>query len=348
MAWYNDYFPRSLTKAERREQAAKMAAKITKKKGRQLSPVEVEGIKIAKTFWGKAWCDNIESYEDEDHRLARGRSYVRSGSVIDLVLEPGNITALVAGSASKPYIVEIKVAPLSASQKAHIRSACAAHALSTLDLLQGKMPQPLLEMFRSGPDGIFPTRKELVMNCSCPDWSCPCKHQAAVLYGVGHRLDEKPELLFSLRGLELEELAAGAAAADLAAPGASELPGADLASLFGIELAPPDAVPAGMPVKRKAAPTPEKTPKAPATRKKAAAKTPSLPKMLMYICKYTRWGNEELAKNLGVTDGILDTLLLAPSSASARNLAKVQKLYKEVERIVQEAKAAKKSRDGKK
>ena len=243
---YYNYYPPSLTKAELNARAQGMAAKLAKKLGHPLQPVCIEGTKIAKTFWGKAWCDNIGTYQDNENRLPRGRSYVRSGSVIDLAVDPGYIAAWVAGSGSKPYEVEIKVAPLNNEQKERIRNACTAQPLSMLDLLQGKLPAPVLEMFRSGPDGIFPRLNELKLYCSCPDSSSLCKHLAAVLYGVGHRLDEKPELLFTLRGLDINSLvetSAGNAQAALTAPPETELGDADLSAVFGIDLAPADTMP---------------------------------------------------------------------------------------------------------
>lgn len=347
---YYNYYPPSLTKAELNARAQVMAAKLAKKLGHPLQPVCIEGTKIAKTFWGKAWCDNIGTYQDNENRLPRGRSYVRSGSVIDLAVDPGYIAAWVAGSGSKPYEVEIKVAPLSNEQKERIHNACTAQPLSMLDLLQGKLPAPVLEMFRSGPDGIFPRLNELKLYCSCPDSSSLCKHLAAVLYGVGHRLDEKPELLFTLRGLDINSLvetSAGNAQAALTAPPETELGDADLSAVFGIDLAPADTMPSltlarpEKPAKPKPAARKKAAGKESPTKKKTAPKV-SLVKMLGYIRKYTRWTDAELAHALEVKEGILLGMQLSLSSVSGRRFAKVDKLYQEVYRLVQEAKAKRK------
>ena len=348
---YYNYYPPSLTKAELNARAQVMAAKLAKKLGHPLHPVCIEGTKIAKTFWGKAWCDNIGTYQDNENRLPRGRSYVRSGSVVDLAVDPGCIAAWVAGSGSKPYEVEIKVAPLSNEQKERIRNACTAQPLSMLDLLQGKLPAPVLEMFRSGPDGIFPRLNELKLYCSCPDSSSLCKHLAAVLYGVGHRLDEKPELLFTLRGLDINSLvetSAGNAQAALTAPPETELGDADLSAVFGIDLAPADTMPSPTlarpekPAKAKPAAVRKKAGEKQGLSKEKTAPDVSLIKMLNYIRKYTRWSDAELGSNLEVIEGILLVMQLSPNSVSGRRFGKVQKLYREVYRLVQEAKAKRK------
>ncbi len=355
--YYDNLYPRQLTKAERRERATSMAAKLAKKLGHPLNPVHVEGTKIAKTFWGKAWCDNIETYQDCENRLPRGRSYLRSDSVLDLAVDSGYIAAWVSGSGSRPYEVEIKVAPLSGAQKKRIRAACTAQPLSMLDLLQGKLPQALLEMFRSGPDGIFPRLDELKPYCSCPDSSSLCKHLAAVLYGVGHRLDEKPELLFTLRGLDIASLvaaSAGDAQAALAAPPETELGDANLAGVFGIDLASVDAVPSptlarpAAPARKKPAAKPAAAAKKqPAVKEKVEKPVTRLPEMLAYIRKYTRWSDAEFAAALLMKERTLRTLDTKPDSASGKSFKKVKDLYEEVQRLVQKAKAAKKARRGK-
>src|SRR5512135_3060099 len=95
--------------AKRRARAAREMSKLAKKTGLAASPVELNGRKIASTFWGKAWCDNLEAYSDFANRLPRGRTYVRNGSVVDLQIEKGTVTAMVAGS--ELYEIKIQIKP---------------------------------------------------------------------------------------------------------------------------------------------------------------------------------------------------------------------------------------------
>lgn len=352
MGRYDDYFPPYVPVAERREQAAKAAAKLAKKLGRTLRPVEIEGTAIAKSYWGKAWCTHVgEEYAAESNRLPRGRSYVRSGAVIDLQLQPGLIKALVKGSRTKPYDVEIEVEPLSDLQKKSIRSLCTVQPLSALDVLQGKMPRHLLGLFCNRQNGIFPRRSQVRFSCSCPDDSSLCKHLAAVLYGVGHRLDEQPELLFALRGLDIGELVTDAAAATLAAPAESELGEADLSAVFGIELAPAELLPVPSPAAAPAVPEPaaqhtakKKTaPKRKTGNKvseKAKEKTPQ--EMMDYICRYTGWGKKELAKELCVSVITLQQYRHPLGSVPAHRQERIKELYEQVREIVRNVKQQRK------
>src|SRR5260370_37407973 len=88
--------------------------------------------------------------------------------------------------------------------------------------------------------GLFPSPREIKLSCSCPDWAEMCKHVAAVLYGIGTRLDQQPELLFRLHGVDEKELIAHAEAA-LPLPkrgqAAKGLGAADLSSLFALDMA---------------------------------------------------------------------------------------------------------------
>ena len=177
-------------------QAARYAATLAKK-GSKLVPVRVTGRDIATTFWGKAWCENLESYSDFANRLPRGRTYLRNGSVIDLQVNRGHVTAQVSGS--DIYRVEVKIRELTDSVWKIIKRDCAESIHSLLDLLQGRFSQGVMERLTRPRDGLFPQPKEISMRCSCPDSAVLCKHVAAVLYGVGARLDKEPELLFQLR-----------------------------------------------------------------------------------------------------------------------------------------------------
>ena len=235
--------------AERRRKAAKAMAKL-KKKGHPVSPVVVEGRTIVKTFWGKAWCENLEQYSDFANRLPRGRTYVRNGSVIDLQIAPGEIKALVSGS--EIYEVAVKVAPVAKARWQSICTDCAGAIDSLIELLQGRFSKGVMERVCRQKSGLFPSPHEIQLSCSCPDWAGMCKHVAAVLYGIGARLDHQPELLFRLHSVDEKELIAGTGTA---LPQAKQAPvagkvlgGEDLAALFGLDMAQgagPDAAVAG-------------------------------------------------------------------------------------------------------
>jgi uncharacterized Zn finger protein len=220
--------------AERRRKAERMLATL-RKKGRVCLPVAIAGRAIARTFWGKNWCDNLEAYSDYENRLPRGRSYVRNGSVIDLQIGSKNIGALVSGS--DIYEVSIIVKPLEPALWQAVRDECAGKVASLVELLQGKLSGAVMEVVTRRGGGLFPTPKQLSFRCSCPDGASMCKHVAAVLYGVGSRLDSQPELLFQLRDVDpgalIRQAGSLPAAAASADPG---LAGMDLSALFGIEL----------------------------------------------------------------------------------------------------------------
>ena len=189
--------------AERKERARKKMQQL-RKKGKDVQPVEVSGLKIAKTFWGKAWCDHIESFSDYSNRLPRGRTYVRNGSVVHLEILKGEVQAMVAGTSL--YTVKITIKTLSPEKWKVVKNHCSGQIGSLLELLQGKLSKNVMAVVTDRQNGLFPLHKEIKLDCSCPDWAVMCKHVAAVLYGVGARLDENPELLFLLRGVDHEEL----------------------------------------------------------------------------------------------------------------------------------------------
>ncbi len=247
--------------AERRRKAEKMVAAL-KKKGRVCSPVVIEGRAIARTFWGKNWCDNLENYSDYESRLPRGRTYARNGSVVDLQIAGEKITALVSGSAM--YEVSIGVKPLEQKLWQGVLDECAGKVASVVELLQGKISGAVMEVVTRRGSGLFPAPRQISFRCSCPDGAAMCKHVAAVLYGVGARLDSQPELLFLLRNVDPAQLIRQAGKLPTAAHGAdSGLAGADLSALFGIDLgeeplAPPPQAPAAAPAKAKSATGPAK------------------------------------------------------------------------------------------
>jgi uncharacterized Zn finger protein len=229
--------------AKRRRQGAR-AQNALRRAGREVAPVELAGRRIATTFWGEAWCQNLEAYGDYANRLPRGRSYVRNGSVIDLQIERGCVRSLVSGS--DLYETRIEITPLSKARWRALQSQCAGNIDSLVELLRGSLPPSVMEVVTEKRTGLFPAPKEISLDCSCPDWASLCKHLAATLYGVGARLDHAPELLFTLRGVDAAELvetavAEGLSAADTGRPRGRRLPTAaadlsDLSDVFGIEL----------------------------------------------------------------------------------------------------------------
>jgi uncharacterized Zn finger protein len=225
--------------AERRLRALREIAKLTKK-GHLVSPVVIEGRTIARTFWGKAWCDNLERYSDYESRLPRGRTYVRNGSVIDLQIAPGEIKALVRGSAI--YKVTVIVAPVSKVRWKSICADCAGAIDSLVELLQGRFSKGVMLRVCQQRTGLFPSPDQIKLSCSCPDWADMCKHVAAVLYGIGARLDQQPELLFRLHKVDEKELIAKAGnnlSLSKNGPAAAKVLGGgeDLSALFGLEIA---------------------------------------------------------------------------------------------------------------
>lgn len=223
--------------AERRKKASRKMGKL-KKKGVNIQPIEIEKRKIAHTFWGKAWCDHIESFSDYDNRLPRGRTYVRNGSVCHLSIEKGKISAIVSGSSL--YNIEINIAPLSPTQWIAIKKKCSGQIGSLLELFSGKLSDSVMNSVCDQNKGLFPTPNEIKLSCDCPDWATMCKHVAAVLYGVGARLDQLPHHLFLLRGVDHEELIdVSVAIADVTQKTRSKRQRIDdsaLAEVFGIDI----------------------------------------------------------------------------------------------------------------
>ena len=238
MSWgYSQWRP-YVPVAQRRAKAAKEMAKLAKRTGRAASPVVLASRKIATTFWGKSWCDNLEAYSDFANRLPRGRTYVRNGSVVDLQISPGCITSQVSGS--ELYKISIRIKPLAKEVWKAIQTECAGKIDSLIDLLQGKLSTGVMQVVTRQNGGLFPTPKEIDLDCSCPDWADLCKHVAATLYGVGARLDQQPELLFVLRGVDSADLISGVTAAEAVratTPSAgAAIADQDLAGVFGIDL----------------------------------------------------------------------------------------------------------------
>lgn len=234
---------------ERRARARKEMEKL-RKKGKDIQPVELDGRKIAASFWGKAWCDHLESFSDFENRLPRGRTYVRNGSVCHLEIKAGSIEAFVSGS--ELYKVAIEIKPLIHRTWDALKTKCQGQIGSVLELLQGRLSNHVMEVVSHREQGLFPQPDEIQLKCSCPDWATMCKHVAAVLYGVGSRLDHRPELLFVLRGVDAGELISAEVALPTGAAVAAEetIEEGALAGIFGVDIETSDTI--GPPIAAKA------------------------------------------------------------------------------------------------
>lgn len=278
MGWGYGYyggFGRYVSAAEKRARSTQQAEKL-KKKGHALHPIQLEGRKIAQTFWGKAWCSNLEAYSDYSNRLPRGRMYVRNGSVLHLEIKKGEIIALVAGS--NLYKIHIQIVPANETHWKKLCTACSGGIGSLVELLEGRLSSHVMEIMTAKESGLFPSPKEIKLNCSCPDWADMCKHVAAVLYGVGARLDQQPDLLFLLRGVDHNDLLSHVVNAKTIGTGKVTAPtvaSEDLNDVFGIEIAPPISAPPP-PANPKPRKTKAKAKLAPKKKtKKKAAKVPT-------------------------------------------------------------------------
>ena len=236
MNWYTDEWFPYVSVAERRIRALQEIAAM-KKAGHEVSPVEIAGRRIAKTFWGEAWCKNLEAYSDYANRLPRGRTYVRNGSVMHLSIAAGRVQGLVMGS--DLYEVEVEVKPIAKQRWEKVKRLCAGRIDSLVELLRGSLSKGVMEIVTLKGEGLFPSPREITLECSCPDWATLCKHVAAVLYGVGSRLDREPEKLFTLRAVDPAEMIEAA----VRQPPVSRqsrrnrvLASGDLSAVFGVDI----------------------------------------------------------------------------------------------------------------
>ncbi|HUG20590.1 MAG TPA: hypothetical protein VMM56_16500 [Planctomycetaceae bacterium] len=238
MSWYsNSYWKPYVSVAQRKAKALRAMQKL-EKKGVKIQPVKIEGRTIAKTFWGKGWCDHLESFSDFSNRLPRGRTYARNGSVCHLEISTGKVEAYVSGS--ELYKLKLKIQPLPTKKWATLKQKCTGQIGSLLELLQGKLSESIMSVVTDRAHGLFPTPQEISLACNCPDYAHLCKHLAAVMYGIGARLDKQPELLFLLRGVDHEELitvdAEHAVSAAVNGRKGQRLAQNDLSGIFGIEI----------------------------------------------------------------------------------------------------------------
>jgi uncharacterized Zn finger protein/DNA-binding XRE family transcriptional regulator len=247
MGWYN--FRPYVSVATRRAQAKKKMETLLKK-GQKIQPVELEGRTIARTFWGKAWCDHMESFHDYENRLPRGRTYIRNGSVCHLDITKGEVKAMVSGS--ELYNVKVTIKTLPGEKWKEVKKRCAGQIGSLLELLQGRLSANVMSVVTHRQEGLFPLPGEISLKCSCPDWAVMCKHVAAVLYGVGARLDNQPELLFLLRGVDHDELISTEVGVVTAATevrsGRRRITDDALAEVFGIEMPEETNLPGSNPI----------------------------------------------------------------------------------------------------
>ncbi|HLE12756.1 MAG: hypothetical protein A2504_09610 [Bdellovibrionales bacterium RIFOXYD12_FULL_39_22] len=233
---YYGYWPKYVSVREKQKKAADTIKKL-QKKGEKITPITIEGKKIANTFWGKAWCEHLESFSDYANRLPRGRSYVKNGYVVHLGIRAGEINALVQGSSL--YRVSISITATAKKRWEQIVKSCVGKIDSLLDLLHGKLSKSVMEVMTHKQDGLFPRPKEIELSCSCPDGAYMCKHVAAVMYGVGAKFDNEPELLFLLRQVDQADLIAQATKAPamaITAKSKSDISDQNLQNIFGIEI----------------------------------------------------------------------------------------------------------------
>jgi uncharacterized Zn finger protein len=263
---------------QRRQKAAGEQARLAAA-GQSTSPVIIKGRAIASTPWGKAWCEHLERYSDYANRLPRGRTYVRNGSVFDLQITPGQVVARVSGSSI--YRTSITVQPVPGAKWRQICADCAGGIDSVVELLRGRLAKSVMDRLCRQDDGLFPAPRDIRFDCSCPDSAAMCKHVAAVLYGVGARLDHQPELLFTLRQVDAADLLSQAGTGVVTAAGVGErtLAEDDLGALFGLDMDPASALGAPTPPAPPAPRTPPtpptpRNPAVPATPRKAPAKRP--------------------------------------------------------------------------
>jgi uncharacterized Zn finger protein len=238
--------------AARRRTADRTVAKM-QKKGQTLSPVAASRGAIAKSFWGKAWCGNLERYSDYSNRLPRGRTYLRNGSVIDLKIGPGEVTAQVMGSSL--YRITVRIREVEGAHWQAIAHDCARSIDTLVELLQGELSRSVMERITRPGTGLFPSPTEISFSCSCPDSAAMCKHVAATLYGIGARLDVEPELLFGLRQVDAKELIARAGEGGTPVqnlPDAGRiLDSSKLADVFGIDFGGGEPKPSLRPTAKK-------------------------------------------------------------------------------------------------
>ena len=195
-------YPKYVPVAEKKKRNKEKIEKLEKLM--DISPIKVEKRKIAHSWWGEAWIDNLEIYADYSNRLARGRKYLRYGAVANLDIEKGDIKGIVIGSSKKYYEISISIDTLEEEKRNNLVKKIKKRISSLEELVQGEFPKELKGLLKSKENNLFPKAKEINFLCSCPDYAKMCKHIVAILYGVGVKLDQDPLLLFKLRGIDID------------------------------------------------------------------------------------------------------------------------------------------------
>jgi uncharacterized Zn finger protein len=208
--------------------------------GEKLEPVMPNKQRdMAENFWAQAWNRHLMHYALHENRMPKGRTDFRAGRVMDLTSQAGEIAAVVAGA--QLWSVRITVAPISPEAWEALRQSCLGKIGDVAELLTGELPEAVLKTITEPENGLFPTREEIRCLCPCEDHADLCQHSAALLYAWGSHLDERPEALFTLRGVQPADLVADLTSAirDLTSPASSGHPdalhGVDLNALFGLE-----------------------------------------------------------------------------------------------------------------
>lgn len=243
MSWY--YYTDRHEKAERAERELNKRRRA----GEVLEPILPSSKRdLATSFWGQAWNKNLLAYSDYESRMPRGRTYFRGGKVLDLKVETGRVTSLVHGS--EIYEIEITIQALPETRWRALVKKCQGQVGGLLELLAGQLSTEIMREVCDLKTGLFPSPKEIKLNCTCPDWASLCKHCAATLYAVGTKLDKDPSLLFLLRDVDPNELAKNTATAVAKLTQATRqssdrhaaVRGLDLSEIFGIELSELEAL----------------------------------------------------------------------------------------------------------
>ena len=160
-------------------------------------------MELRRIFFHKPNPDN--KYADYENRIERGRSYLRNDAVVDLKIKGNEIYSRVLGGGYKPYRIRIRIDALSERQRLNIEQQASGKLQDLESLIQGNFPKDLKNLFFQ-KGGLFPSPNEIHFDCNCPDWADMCKHVAAVMYGIGIRIDTNPTQLFELRGIPIESL----------------------------------------------------------------------------------------------------------------------------------------------
>lgn len=198
----DDFSQPSAAELRRKAEQSKKRSADSKK---ALEPVLIDGRQIAKTWWGEAWCTNLENYADYRNRIGRGKRHVRADTVIDMKMKGGTIKARVQGSRRTPYRVEIEIDPMPEARYKAVLKSLDSRIENLEALVNGDFPMAMKSLFTDLKSGLFPNPREIHFTCSCPGWASMCKHVAAVLYGIGNRLDHDPLLFFAMRGIDVSD-----------------------------------------------------------------------------------------------------------------------------------------------